>query len=155
MVEHYKNKNTLNINYHNTSDISLLYSDTQFNVHQNCFSLIDGLLSDVGYIFKNGIKENRISLMCRNFSNEKNITVQFFIVYTNGGTYTLYMDSGGINTFNTHYLDNANTISHISIKHGEKNFHKKYNVVSSEDNNTFLILDESTGEQSLSKIELN
>ena len=128
---------------------------TQFNVHQNCFSLIDGLLSDVGYIFKNGIKENRISLMCRNFSNEKNIIVQFFIVYTNGGTYTLYMDSGGMNTFNTYYLDNANTISHISIKHGEKNFHKKYNVVLSEDNNACLILDESSGEQSLSKIELN
>ena len=155
MVEHYKNVNMLNVNYHNTSDIPLLYGDTQFNVHQNCFSLIDGLLSDVGYIFKNGIKENRISLICRNFSNEKNITLQFFIVYTNGGTYTLYMDSGAMNTFNTHYLDNANTISHISIKHGEKNFHKKYNVVSSDDNNTFLILDESTGEQSLSKIELN
>ena len=155
MVEHYKNVNMLNINYHNTSDIPLLYGDTQFNVHQNCFSLIDGLLSDVGYIFKNGIKENRISLMCRNFSNEKNIIVQFFIVYTNGGTYTLYMDSGGMNTFNTHYLDNANTISHISIKHGEKNFHKKYNVVLSEDNNACLILDESSGEQSLSKIELN
>ncbi len=154
MIEYYKNLNSLTINYHNTSDIQLLYGDTQFNVHQNCFSLVNGLLTDVGYVFKNGVLQNKIALMCRNFSNEKGVTVEFFIVYKNGGIYTLYMDSGGMDCFNNHYLENPSTIDSISIKCGEKNFHKKYKVISSTDD-TYLILDESTDEYSVSKIELN
>lgn len=153
MVEHYKNTKQLNINYHNTSDIQLLYGDTQFNIHQNCFSLVEGLLSDVAYVFKNGIMQNKIALVCRNFANEKSIMVQFFIVYNNGGTYTLYMNSGQMNEFNTYYLDNVDTIKSISIKNGDNDFYKKYNI--SSDNNQCLIVNELTQDQSLSKIELN
>ena len=155
MIEHYKVSKHINVYYHDTSDIKTLYSDTQFNIHQNCFSLVDGLLSDVGYIFKNGLLENKIALICRNFSSEKPIMVQFHIIYKDGGYYTLYMDSGTINSFNTHYIDNPSIIDNISIKHGEKNFHKNYKVVKSDNDNTFLLLDTSTQEQSLSKIELD
>ena len=154
MVEHYKNEENLNIKYHNTSDIQSLYHDTNFNVHQNCFSLTDGLLTDVAYVYANGNLENKLSLTSRNFSNEKSPLVQFHIVYKNGTTFTLYMNVEGIGCWSTHSIDNPNTIDHIYIKHGDKEFHKKYSIVNyNESNHSFTILDLDTNESSLSRIE--
>ena len=154
MVEHYKNEENLNIKYHNTSDIQSLYYDTNFNVHQSCFSLTDGLLTDVAYVYTNGNLENKLYLTSRNFSNEKSPLVQFYIVYKNGTTFTLYMNVGGIGCWSTHCIDNPNTIDHIYIKHGDKEFHKKYSIVNyNESNHSFTILDLDTNESSLSRIE--
>jgi glycosyltransferase involved in cell wall biosynthesis len=104
MVEYYKNDKKLNINYHNTSDLNSLYYDTNFNVHQNCFSLVDGLLTDVCYVYNNGIIQNRLGLSSRNFANENGLMIQFYIIYKNGGTYTLYMKSCGINCWRERFL---------------------------------------------------
>lgn len=154
MVEHYKNEKKLNINYHNTSDIQTLYSDTNFNIHQNCFSLVDGLLTDVAYVYKNNDLQNRLCLTSRNFANEKGLTIQFFIVYKNGGTFTLYMESGGIDVWNVHYIENADTVSSIQIKHGDKEFHKRYSIVTNKSNDKlFSIFDDVNNESSLSRIE--
>jgi len=151
MVEYYKNDKKLNINYHNTSDLNSLYYDTNFNVHQNCFSLVDGLLTDVCYVYNNGIIQNRLGLSSRNFANENGLMIQFYIIYKNGGTYTLYMNSGGINCWNVHYIENADTVNYVYIKHGEKDFYKKYSISNSE--TTLTITDLNTKETSLSKIE--
>jgi glycosyltransferase involved in cell wall biosynthesis len=151
MVEYYKNDKKLNINYHNTSDLNSLYYDTNFNVHQNCFSLVDGLLTDVCYVYNNGIIQNRLGLSSRNFANENGLMIQFYIIYKNGGTYTLYMNSGGINCWNVHYIENADTVNYVYIKHGEKDFYKKYSISNSE--STLTITDLNTKETSLSKIE--
>ena len=154
MVEHYKSEKNLNIKYHNTSDIQSLYYDTNFNVHQSCFSLTDGLLTDVAYVYTNGNLENKLSLTSRNFSNEKSPLVQFYIVYKNGTTFTLYMNVEGIGCWSTHGIDNPNTIDHIYIKHGDKEFHKKYSIANyNESNHSFTILDLDTNESSLSRIE--
>jgi glycosyltransferase involved in cell wall biosynthesis len=151
MVEYYKNDKKLNINYHNTSDLNSLYYDTDFNVHQNCFSLVDGLLTDVSYVYKDGVTQNKLGLASRNFANENGLMVQFYIIYKNGGTYTLYMNSGGINCWNVHYIENADTVDCVYIKHGEKDFYKKYSISNSE--STLTITDLNTKETSLSKIE--
>lgn len=151
MVEYYKNDKKLNINYHNTSDLNSLYYDTNFNVHQNCFSLVDGLLTDVSYVYKNGVTQNKLGLASRNFANENGLMVQFYIIYKNGGTYTLYMNTGGINCWNVHYIEDADTIDYVYIKHGEKDFYKKYYISNSE--STLTITDLYTKETSLSKIE--
>ncbi len=140
MVEYYKNDKKLNINYHNTSDLNSLYYDTNFNVHQNCFSLVDGLLTDVCYVYNNGIIQNRLGLSSRNFANENGLMIQFYIIYKNGGTYTLYMNSGGINCWNVHYIENADTVNYVYIKHGEKDFYKKYSISNSETTLTIQIL---------------
>jgi len=154
MVEHYKNEKNLNIKYHNTSDIQSLYYDTNFNIHQSCFSLTDGLLTDVAYVYTNGNLENKLYLTSRNFSNEKSPLVQFYIVYKNGTTFTLYMNVEGIGCWSTHGIDNPNTIDHIYIKHGDKEFHKKYSIANyNESNHSFTILDLDTNESSLSRIE--
>ena len=154
MVEHYKSEKNLNIKYHNTSDIQSLYYDTNFNVHQSCFSLTDGLLTDVAYVYTNGNLENKLYLTSRNFSNEKSPLVQFYIVYKNGTTFTLYMNVEGIGCWSTHGIDNPNTIDHIYIKHGDKEFHKKYSIANyNESNHSFTILDLDTNESSLSRIE--
>ena len=154
MVEHYKNEKNLNIKYHNTSDIQSLYYDTNFNVHQSCFSLTDGLLTDVAYVYTNGNLENKLYLTSRNFSNEKSPLVQFYIVYKNGNTFTLSMNVEGIGCWSTYGIDNPNTIDHIYIKHGDKEFHKKYSIVNyNESNHSFTILDLDTNEFSLSRIE--
>jgi hypothetical protein len=151
MIEHYKNDKKLNINYHNTSDLQSLYYDTNFNVHQNCFSLVDGLLTDVSYVYKNGVTQNKLGLASRNFANETGLMVQFYIIYKNGGTYTLYMNSGGINCWNVHHIEDADTVDYVYIKHGEKDFYKKYYISNSE--STLTITDLDTKETSLSKIE--
>lgn len=151
MVEYYKNDKKLNINYHNTSDLNSLYYDTDFNVHQNCFSLVDGLLTDVSYVYKNGVTQNKLGLASRNFANENGLMVQFYIIYKNGGTYTLYMNTGGINCWNVHYIEDADTIDYVYIKHGVKDFYKKYYISNSE--STLTITDLYTKETSLSKIE--
>lgn len=154
MLEHYRNQYNLNIRYHPTEDIQLLYQDTNFNIHQNCFSLTDGLLTDVAYVYKNGVLENNLCLAARNFSNESGLMVQFYIIYKNGTTFTLYMSVGGINSWNIHYIENADTIDYVYIKHAEKDFHKKYSIKTPGENNILLnIIDLDTKECSLSKVE--
>jgi glycosyltransferase involved in cell wall biosynthesis len=151
MADHYKNDKKLNINYHNTSDLQSLYYDTNFNVHQNCFSLVNGLLTDVSYVYKNGVTQNKLGLVSRNFANETGLMVQFYIIYKNGGTYTLYMNSGGINCWNVHHIEDADTVDYVYIKHGDKDFYKKYYISNS--GSTLTITDLDTKEISLSKIE--
>jgi glycosyltransferase involved in cell wall biosynthesis len=154
MVEYYKNEKNLNIKYHVTSDIQSLYYDTNFNVHQNCFSLEDGILTDIAYVYVNGNLQNKLCLTSRNFAKEKAPLVQFYIVYKNGNNFTLYMNVETINSWSIHSIDDPNTIDHIYIKHGDKDFHKKYLIkIDEKNNNSLTILNLDTNESSWSKIE--
>ena len=58
MFERARNEKNLNIKYHEISDSQSLYSDTSWNTNQLCFTSVNGLLTDVCHIYKNGNFEN-------------------------------------------------------------------------------------------------
>ena len=125
MIEHYKGKYNLNINYADTNIIHTEYSDTHFNVHQNCFSLTDGVLSDVNYVFTDNNLTRKICLAVRNFSSEKNIQVDFEIKKKDlFDVETITLDSGGIGCWNIFFIDNVENLDIISIRNRNKNYHK-------------------------------
>ena len=73
----------LNIKYHEISDSQSLYPDTSWNTNQLCFTSVNGLLTDVCHIYKNGNFEKKIQLAVKNLSNEQAPTVYFHINYKN------------------------------------------------------------------------
>lgn len=154
MIEFYKEKFNLKVDYDSTEIIKTDYFDTKFNIHQNCFSLTDGILSDVHYVYENEILTEKLCLATRNFSSEQNIPVEFIIKYKNTDEKMIVEKySGGIGCWNTHILDNINEIDTIYIRNKDKDFHKKYKIKN--ENNNLMIQNIETNENSLSIVKYN
>lgn len=154
MIEHYKLLNNLKINYLDTSASFTDYSDTQFNVHQNCFSLKDGLLSDVTYVYKNSSMENRLCVASRNFSSIENIKITFDLINQNSELSSIIMYSGGINCWNINFIDDISNIEYICIKHNDNDYHRKYKIIKLNDTSSFKLHNITDDDDCLSKIEL-
>lgn len=152
MVEFYSKKLNLNVKYNNTEVIQKDYFDTYFNAHQNCFSLTDGILSDVNYVLYNNVLAKKICLAVRNFSSKTDIIVEFIIKYKNSDVESITeINSGGIGCWSLRYLDNPDEIDTILIRNKNNIIHKKYKILKQNDN--FTILNMETNEPSYSRVE--
>ena len=154
MFERARNEKNLNINYHEILDSQLLYPDTAWNTNQLCFTSVNGLLTDVCHVYKNGNFEKKIQLAAKNLSNEQAPTVYFHINYKNGDFFTFLMSVPFIGCWSLQTLDNVDEIDSIYIKHGDNDFHKKYIINFKENDNQTSILDINTNKSTLSHIEL-
>jgi glycosyltransferase involved in cell wall biosynthesis len=154
MIEHYKLQKELFVNYDDTSVIQNEYFDTRFNVHQNCFSLSDGVLSDVTYIFINNVlSRKKLCLATRNFSSLVDIDVDFEIKRkTTSDIQTITLNSGGIGCWNIFYLDFVEDLDTIYIRNRNKDHHKKYKVII--DENNFHLMDLDINEYGTSRLEI-
>lgn len=154
MIDFYSKNVTENFNiiYNDTEIIQKDYSDTYFNAHQNCFSLTEGILSDVNYVFENNILKKQICLATRNFSSENEKNVEFLIKYKNSdNTSIIQINTGGVGCWSIRFLDNVEEIDTIFIRNQNNVFDKKYKIIT--DNSNFTILNMQTNEASYSRIE--
>lgn len=152
MVEKYKSDCCLNVQYLDTKVLSEQFSDSKFNIHQNCFSLTDGVLSDVAYVFVKGKLQKKLCLAARNFSSPTNIDIIFDISNKDGSKNSIKLEIGGLGGWSYFTLDNVGDIDTIKIKNNNREYHKKYNVSIAD--GEVILLDTCTNEKGSSYIDI-